>query len=71
METLGALHGMLESALSWWDKFQKDLEEEGFIFSTCDPCVANEMVQGSQMTIEFHLDDLVSSHKDPQSMMSF
>ena len=65
VETLRAPCGMLESALSWHDKFQKDPEEEGFVFNACDPCVANEMVKGSQMTIEFHVDDLVSSHKDP------
>jgi hypothetical protein len=65
VEILRALYGMLESALLWYNKFRKDLEEEGFIFNAYDPCVANKMVNEKQMTIKFHVDDLMSSHVDP------
>jgi hypothetical protein len=43
--------------------FRKDLEDIGYIFNLCNPCVANKKVQGSQQTIFFHVDDLKSSHK--------
>ena len=29
-----------------------------------DPCVANKMVNGTQMTIRLHVDDLMISHLD-------
>ena len=29
-----------------------------------DPCVANKMVDGYQMTVVWHVDDLKVSHKD-------
>jgi hypothetical protein len=38
------------------------LEKEGFIFNKYDPCVANKMVNNSQHTVGFHVDDLKSSH---------
>ena len=64
VEVLRALYGMLESALLWYNKFRKDLEAEGFEFNAYDPCVANKTINRSQMTIRFHVDDLMSSHRD-------
>ena len=40
--------------------------EIGFIFNPYDACIANRMVNGNQQTIRFHVDDLMSSHKDPK-----
>ena len=51
VEILQALYRMLEAALLWYNKFRKDLEEEGFKFKPYDPCVANKMVGGKQFTI--------------------
>ena len=61
---LRAIYGMLEAALLWYKKFRSDLEEKGFKFNPYDPCVANRMINGSQHTIIFHVDDLKSSHID-------
>ena len=36
----------------------------GFEVNPYDPCVANKMVNGHQMTIRWHVDDLKVSHKD-------
>jgi hypothetical protein len=33
-------------------------------FNPYDACVANCSVKGSQQTVRFHVDDLMSSHKD-------
>jgi hypothetical protein len=57
---------MLEAALLWYKKFQRELEEEGFEFNPYDPCVANCNRKGAQHTLLFHVDDLKSSHKDPK-----
>ena len=59
---LRAIYGMLESALLFYKKFRKDLETIGFIFNPYDPCVANRTIEGSQHTIRFHVDDVMSSH---------
>ena len=63
VEVLRAIYGMLESALIWYRKFREDLEEIGFIFNPYDACIANRMINGKQHTIRFHVDDLLSSHK--------
>jgi hypothetical protein len=64
MMTKKALYGMLQSSLLYYKKFQKDLEEIGFIVNPYDPCVANRMVKGKQHTVTWHVDDLKSSHVD-------
>ena len=40
------------------------MAEKGFILNPYDPCVANCDVNGSQMTITWHVDDLKISHVD-------
>jgi len=61
---LRALYGMLTSSLVWYKKFRKDLENYGFEFNPYDPCVASRFVRGQQHTIRFHVDDIMSSHRD-------
>ncbi len=63
---LKALYGMLTSALLYYKKFVKDIQEIGFELNPYDPCVANRMVNGKQHTITWHVDDLKSSHVDPK-----
>ena len=58
-----ALYGMLRSALLFYRNLVKDLEEYGFEINPYDPCVANKMLNGSQMTFVWHVDDLKVSHK--------
>ena len=65
LQVLRAIYGMLEAGLLWYRKFRKDLEAKGFKFNRYDGCVANKLVKNSQQTIRFHVDDLLSSHKDP------
>ena len=66
-----ALYGMLIASLLWYKKFRKDLESIGFVFNPYDPCVANRLIDGKQQTIRFHVDDLMSSHLDPQVNKDF
>jgi hypothetical protein len=46
-----AIYGMLVSALLYYNKFRSDIEEFGFEVNPYDPCVANKMVDGNQMTV--------------------
>jgi hypothetical protein len=59
-----AMYGLLRSALLFYLKLRADLEEFGFKFNDYDPCVANKMVNGKQMTVTFHVDDLKISHAE-------
>ena len=65
MKMQKALYGMLKSALLLYQKLRDDLERNGFQINPYDPCVANKMIDGEQMTIIWHVDDLKVSHKNP------
>jgi hypothetical protein len=58
---LKALYGMLQLALLYYKKFQKDIEDIGFNVNPYDPCIANRMVNGKPHTIAWHVDDVKSS----------
>ena len=66
VQVLQAIYGMLTASLLWYLKFKTDLENIGFKFNDYDLCIANRMVNGSQHTVRFHVDDLSSSHIDPK-----
>ena len=59
-----AVHGMLREALLFYRKLRADLEDMGFEINPYDPCVANKIVNGSQCTGVWHVDNLKVSHKD-------
>ena len=58
------LYGMLKSALLFYKKLHHDLESIGFEVNPYDPCVANMMQDGSQLTVVWHVDNLMASHVD-------
>jgi hypothetical protein len=60
---LKAMYGLLRSALLFYLKLVDDLQAYGFELNEYDPCVANMMVNGAQMTVTWHVDDLKISHK--------
>ena len=59
-----ALYGTLKAALLFWKKLTLFLVEDGFKINPYDWCVANKMVNGKQLTIVWHVDDLKISHRD-------
>ena len=63
-----ALYRMLRDALLFYNKLRSDLENTGFEINPYDPCVANKMVNGHQMTICWHMDDFKVSHKDDNAV---
>ena len=61
---LRALHGIQRSTLLFYKKLRGDLEKMIFEVNPYDPCVANKMINGSQMTVPWHVDDLKVLHKE-------
>jgi len=57
-----ALYGTMVASLLYYRKFVKSLTDWGFELNPYDPCVANKIVKGQQMTICFHVDDCKLSH---------
>ena len=66
-----ALYGLLQSALLFYKKLRSELENYGFEVNPYDPCVANKIVNGTQMTVTWHVDDLKVSHKDDDEITKF
>jgi hypothetical protein len=57
-----ALYGTMVASLRYYQKFLKSLTNIDFI-NPYDPCVANKIIEGEQMTICFHVDDCKLSHR--------
>jgi hypothetical protein len=58
-----ALHGTMAASLLYYHKFVKSLTDTDLIINSYDPCVANKIIEGEQMTIFFHVDDCKISHR--------
>jgi len=61
----------MKSALLFYRKLVADLLSLGFTINPYDPCVANKTINGKQMTICWHVDDLFIGHVDPTVVTSF
>ena len=66
VKLLNALYGIMKAALLYYQKFVTNLEAVGFKLNPYDPCVANKMVHGKQLTVVWHVDDLKISHVSPK-----
>jgi hypothetical protein len=66
-----ALYGMMKSALLFFRKLISELKGMGFEVNPYDPFVVNKMVNGSQMTARWHVDDLMISHTSNKAMSQF
>ena len=54
----------MKAALLFYLKFVKNLKSIGFVLNPYDPCTANKIVDGAQLTVVWHVDDLKVSHVD-------
>jgi hypothetical protein len=68
VKMLKAMYGLLRSALLFYLKLVKDLQAIGFELNPYDPCVANKMVDGNQLTVMWHVDDLKISCVDRKAI---
>ena len=72
MELLKALYGTLRAARLFWEKLSKQLVEVwGFTPNKYDDCVVNKTINGQQMTVVWHVDDLKVSHADKKEVDKF
>ena len=62
---------MMKSALLFYRKLIKELKEMGFEINSYDPCVGNKLVDGTQMTVRWQVDDLVISHVSQCETLKF
>ena len=53
-----ALYGTIQAAMLFWKNLSTTLKSWGFKINPYDWCVANKMVNGKQITIAWHVDDL-------------
>jgi hypothetical protein len=63
-----APYGTMVASLLYYRKFVKSLTEIDFIINPYDPCVANKIIEGEQMTICFYADDCKLSHRKKKVM---
>jgi hypothetical protein len=56
------------ASLLYYRKFVKSLTDIDFVINPYDPCVANKMIKGEQMTICFHVDDCKLGHRKRKVM---
>jgi hypothetical protein len=52
------MFGLLRSALLFYRKLVVDLENAGFKLNLHDPCFANKIINSTQMTVCWHVDNL-------------
>ncbi len=71
LDILMAIYGMIQSSLLFYKKLRKDLESEKFEVNPYDPCVANKIINGNQMTVSWHVNDLKVSHKESKFVDEF
>jgi hypothetical protein len=62
---------MMKSALLFYRKLISELKGMGFEVNPYDPCVVNKMINGSQMTVRWHVDDLMISHTSNEAISQF
>ena len=72
MELFKALYGTLSAAQLFWQKLSKQLIDVwGFTPIKYDDCVMNITINGHQMTVVWHVDDLRLSHADVKEVDKF
>jgi hypothetical protein len=60
-----ALYGTVQATLLYWRKLTAKLQEWRFKINPYNWCVANRIINNSQCTIVWYVDDLKISHVDP------
>ena len=66
VQCMNALYGSMVASLMFYKKLVAALKSYGFEFNPYDSCIANKIVNGTVLTICFHVDDCKISHVSPQ-----
>ena len=72
VELLKALYGTLRAAWLFWEKLQAKLVNDwGFTPNQYNSCVVNKKVNGKQLTVAWHVDNLKVSHEEDNLLDEF
>ena len=66
VRALNTIYGILKAALFFYQKFVGYLMTIGFNMNPYDPCAANKTINGKQLTLVWHADDIKSSHVEAE-----
>ncbi len=66
-----AVYGMIKSALLFYQKWVTDLTSLGFTINPYNPCVANKIVDGHQLTVCQHVDDFLIGRAKHDTVTQF
>ena len=66
-----AVYGTLLGAIIFYNKLSKHLADHGLIQNQYNMCTFNKIINGEQVTVQFHVDDLKVSHKDQAVLDDF
>ena len=64
VEDLNSMYVIIKAELLFYIKFVKNIKSIGFELNPYDPCLANKIVDGAQLTVVWHVDDLKVNHVD-------
>ena len=65
---LNAIYGIMKAALLFYRKFVRDLTTIGFELKPYDPCVTNKTINGKQLTLVWHVDNIKASHVEAEAV---
>ncbi len=72
MKLQKALYGLMRASLLFYRKLRKEFEQNGLVMNPYDPCVTNmETKSGMQLTVVWHVDDLMTSCEDDFKLTKF
>ena len=63
-----ALYGLVQSALKWYNKLRSVLENAGFKVNEQDACVFNKKINGEQLTLAIHVDDILATCRTKEGL---
>jgi hypothetical protein len=63
-----ALYGLVESAKLFYKSLSETLKADGFTVNPYDVCVFNKIANGTQITVCFHVDDLMCTSRSKEML---
>ena len=65
------IYGNVKAALKTYKKLAGELKKMELTMNPYDPCVWNKDVDGKQLTVMFHIDDLLITHESDKVVTEF
>ena len=66
VRALNEIYGIMKAALLFYQNFLGDLVTIGFELNPHDPCVANRTINGKQLTLLWHVNNIKASHVESE-----